>query len=202
MTRDMFGLTDGAAGRGRQAARAAPLAGRDLYTTRQEDVGRFLDALERDGLALRGPIWEPAAGLGDISKVLARRGHEVLSSDAFPYSDGEVEVSGPTDFLAAPLPPGCRTILTNPPFNALEDFLLRALSHGTDVVFVARLGFLSSERRRRIFSRARPAFVYVFSKRAKCLKDGIEDGKASMVDYCVAMFRPPHEAETALRWIE
>ena len=67
----------------RITARQAPLTDRDLYTTRPADIQRFLDAVERDGLEIPHPIWEPAAGLGDISKTLKANGYMVRSTDIY-----------------------------------------------------------------------------------------------------------------------
>ena len=189
----------------RITARQAPLTGRDLYTTRPADIQRFLDAAERDGLDIPHPIWEPAAGLGDISKVLRANGYLVRSTDLYPYKDDEIDVCGSRDFLLADQRYGEKTIFTNPPFNMQEAFLLHALTFGTDVIFFVRLSFLSSRGRyRKIFSQHRPAYVYVYTGRAQCYRDGDSaNGRAqNMVDYCVVWFKPPYTGETKLRWIE
>jgi len=189
----------------RITARQAPLTGRDLYTTRPADIQRFLDAVERDGLEIPHPIWEPAAGLGDISKVLKANGYMVRSTDLYPYSDDEIDVCGSRDFLLTDRKHGEKTIFTNPPFNMQRDFLLHALTFHVDVIFFVRLSFLSSQGRyRKIFSRYRPAYVYVYTGRAQCHKDGVvkSDKTESAVDYCVVWFKPPYTGETKLRWIE
>ena len=189
----------------RLTTRQAPLTGRDLYTTRPADIQRFLDAAERDGLEIPHPIWEPAAGLGDISKTLKANGYMVRSTDIYPYKDDGIEVYGPRDFLLTDRRHGEKTIFTNPPFNIQNDFLLHALTFGIDVVFFLRLSFLSGQgRHKKIFSRYRPAYVYVYAGRAQCHKDGVvkDDKTTSAVDYCVAWFKPPHRGDTKLRWIE
>jgi hypothetical protein len=82
----------------RIAARQAVFTGRDFYTTEPDDIERFIKALRRDRVELPVPIWEPAAGLGDISKTLIRYGHEVRSTDVVPYRDNEIEIAA-LDFL-------------------------------------------------------------------------------------------------------
>jgi hypothetical protein len=183
----------------RIVSRAAPVSGRDLYTTEPADIERFLGAAERDGLEIPGPVWEPAAGLGDISKTLMRHGYEVRSSDIFPYKDGEIEIAARDFFLCGAT--DCMSIFTNPPFNAHEKFLEHALSFGVVTVFLVRLSFLTGKRRLKIYERFNPAFVYVYSGRATCYKGGSTDMAQSMVDYCVMVWIPPYRGSTVLRWI-
>jgi hypothetical protein len=189
----------------RIVTRQAVSIGRDLYTTEPGDIERFIKAIQRDGVDLPFPIWEPAAGRGDISKTLMRYGYEVLSSDIFPYRDKEIEIAA-LDFFADSISPELggmdyKTIFTNPPFNAQEEFLERALSFGVDVVFFVRLSFLSSIRRLKIYKKYNPSYVYVYSARAHCYKNGDINKGQNMVDYCVIMWKPPYRSDAVLRWI-
>ncbi|MDR1072503.1 MAG: hypothetical protein LBL45_02360 [Treponema sp.] len=185
----------------RVTTRQSVLKGRDLYTTEPADIERFIKAIQRDGVELPAPIWEPAAGRGDISKTLVKYGHEVRSTDIFPYRDDDIDIAALDFFTCKNTAGDCKTIFTNPPFNAQEEFLEHALSFGVNVVFFARLSFLSSVRRRRIYERYNPAYVYVYSGRAHCYKDGDTSKGQNMIDYCVIMWKPPYKHETALRWI-
>jgi hypothetical protein len=188
----------------RMAARQAGHTGRDLYTTEPADIERFIKAIRRDRVELSAPVWEPAAGWGSISKTLTRYGYEVYSTDIFPYEDNEISIPA-LDFLTCKRLAGsvyCGTIFTNPPFNLQEDFLQHALSFGVDVVFFVRLSFLSSIRRYRIYENYRPAYVYVYSARAHCYKNGNTAKGQNMIDYCVIMWKPPYKNDTVLRWIE
>jgi len=183
-------------------SRQVASAGRDLYTTEPKDVERFLRALKRDRLKLSEPIWEPAAGQGDISKTLMRYGHNVYSTDICPYKDGSIEIP-PLDFFTGGNDFQCKTILTNPPFNKHEEFLLRALSLNVDVVFFVRLSFLASIRRLKIFKRYKPTYVYIYSGRAHCYKNGDRDKSQNMIDYCWMMWQYPYpRIDPSLRWIE
>jgi hypothetical protein len=83
----------------RMTTRQAVLTGRDLYTTEPNDIERFLKAINRDGVKLLSPIWEPAAGMGDISKTLIKYGYKVRSTDIFAYRDSEVEIAAADFFL-------------------------------------------------------------------------------------------------------
>jgi hypothetical protein len=188
----------------RIVTRQAVSMGRDLYTTEPGEIGRFIKAVKRDGVDIPCPIWEPAAGRGDISKTLMQYGYEVRSTDIFAYSDKEIEIEE-LDFLTCKTTivrgTGCKTIFTNPPFNVQEEFLQHAVSLGIDVVFFVRLSFLSSIRRLKIYEKYNPAYVYVYSGRAHCYKNGSRDKGQNMVDYCVIMWKPPYRGDAILRWI-
>ena len=81
----------------------------DYYAT----PGWVTECLTRQ-VALRGPVWEPCCGDGAIAQVLARAGHEVVATDLADYGYGRAGV----DFFACTaFPPGCRTLVTNPPYG-------------------------------------------------------------------------------------
>jgi hypothetical protein len=183
----------------RIATRQSAIKGRDLYTTEPDDIERFLKAIQRDGVELPTPIWEPAAGRGDISKALMGYGYEVHSTDIYPYQDNYIDIAA-LDFFTCKRADE-KTIFTNPPFNTQEQFLEHALSLGVNVVFFVRLSFLSSIRRYKIYERYNPAYVYVYSVRAHCYKDGDINKSQNMIDYCVIIWMPPYKNKTVLRWI-
>ncbi|GHU09534.1 hypothetical protein FACS1894151_07460 [Spirochaetia bacterium] len=178
--------------------------GRDLYTTEPSDIDRFIRATKRDGIELSSPIWEPAAGRGDISKTLIKYGYEVQSTDIIAYNDQDIKVKELDFFSCLDVGAGIGgkpgTIFTNPPFNVQEEFLIHALSFGVDVIFFVRLSFLSGIRRLKIFSQYNPAYVYVYSARAHCYKNGDVRGVANMIDY-VIIWKPPYKNTSCLRWI-
>jgi len=195
----------------RMATRQVALPGRDLYTTEPRDIERFLKAIDRDGVIIPSPIWEPAAGHGDISKTLIRYGYNVYSTDIIPYKDEDIIIDSSDFFTSNSIPfiwesikkgERCKTIFTNPPFNEQEEFLLKALSMNVDVILFVRLNFLSSKRRYKIYKRFNPSYVYVYSARAHCYKGGDVSKGQNMIDYCVIMWRPPYFGRTELRWIE
>jgi hypothetical protein len=188
----------------RIATRQVSLQGRDLYTTEPKDIDRFIKATKKDGLEILSPIWEPAAGRGDISKTLIQNGHTVYSTDIIAYQDKDIVIE-PSDFFlcrkAVCSGETCRTIFTNPPFNTQEEFLIHALSMGIDVIFFVRLSFLSSIRRYKIYEKYNPDYVYVYTARAHCYKNGDVSKGQNMIDYCMIVWKPPYKAETIMRWI-
>lgn len=69
-------------------------------------------------------IWEPACGIGNISKTLYRAGYKVASSDLHNHGFGIT----PHDFLTCEPPPDLDAIITNPPYELAVEFVTRALA--------------------------------------------------------------------------
>lgn len=108
-----------------------------------------------------GPIWEPACGEGDMSRVLESAGYEVVSTDLIGRGYG----AGGRDFLCEwlPLAPN---IVTNPPFREAKMFVDRALQLTTGkVAMFLRLAFLEGTERGRWFPDTPLARVWVMSRR-------------------------------------
>lgn len=90
-------------------------------------------ALERLPLRRDGALWECAAGMAHMARVLRRGGHQVLASDLHDRGWPEADIPfRRADFLAVepawqPALAGIRCIITNPPFR-----------DGLDVRFVRR----------------------------------------------------------------
>jgi hypothetical protein len=186
----------------RIVTRQTDIKGRDLYTTNPKDIERFLLTAKKDKLDILDPIWEPAAGLGHISKTLIHYGYHVYSSDLYAYIDEETEILE-SDFFAfnSLINRNCKTIFTNPPFNDQKAFLLHALSFGVDVIFFVRISFLTSKTRLKIYEKYKPTFIYIYAGRAGCFKNGDSSRNKNMVDYCVIVWKPPYNTETITRWI-
>lgn len=96
----------------------------DLYPTPHEATEALLSVEDFDG-----PIWEPASGLGHITKVLRQRGYRVFSSDlhAEKYAFGESLDFLTSDAAACWRLRGLVNVVTNPPYTLLRPFLRMAL---------------------------------------------------------------------------
>lgn len=108
-----------------------------------------------------GPIWEPACGAGDMSRVLEAAGYGVISTDLIDRGYGE----GGRDFLMewSPVAPN---IVTNPPFRWAIEFTNRALQLTTGkVALFLRLAFLEGVERGIWFPSTPLARVWVMSRR-------------------------------------
>ncbi len=101
-------------------------------------------------------VWEPACGIGHISKILIEKGYDVWSSDLNPWGFGHV-----TDFLKTPVPhidERIWDIFTNPPYEKeiCEQFVAHALRHIEDTprcaVFLLRHEWDTARSRRKFFA--------------------------------------------------
>jgi hypothetical protein len=178
--------------------------GRDLYTTQPESTDRFLRALQRDKVILPEPIFECAAGQGDMVHVLKRYYKDVIYSDLVPYSDDTITIHSLDVYKLNPTESEIEfgTFFTNPPFNEQNKFALKLLSFNKTVALFVRITFLSSIKRLVIFKNFPPKYVYVFSRRANCLRGGAVLRNGGMVDYCFIIWEPSYKGEPILRWVD
>jgi hypothetical protein len=146
--------------------------GADLYETPPQAT----IALARAELLPRC-VWEPAAGRGSIVNVLRSRGHQVVASDVVNY--------GGLDFVAdfltvTKIPAGCRCVLTNPPFQIVNEFIAHALDLSPRVIVLARLALLESVARTEILEYRNLARIHIFRNRLPFMhRDGWDGPRAS-----------------------
>lgn len=142
----------------RRERRLAP-AGLDWFRT---PAWATQALLERE--TFPGTIWECAAGDGAMAKPLSAAGYDVHATDLMCRGYGLADI----DFLHQPaMPPGCRSVVTNPPYSAALPFVLHALNlRAEKIAMLLRLAFLEGDRRHRSLFRERPPCrVWVFSRR-------------------------------------
>ena len=157
--------------------------GADLYETPTVAVEALL-RVER--LPLR--IWEPACGPGAIVNVLRAHGHQVYATDLIDYGTDPTAHYG-RDFLREQrAPEGYESILTNPPYKWVEQFVAHALELCPLVVMLLRTAFLESERRTGILEGRGLACVHVFRKRLPMMHRAGWEGRRSNSGMSFAWF--------------
>jgi hypothetical protein len=131
----------------------------DCYDTPEVAVHALLKVEQLPRL-----IWEPAAGVGNIVRVLRAAGHEVFASDlndrGCPDCETRIDFllpTGPTKLFDA--------IITNPPFSLAEEFVEVALERAPLVIMLLRLAFYESERRCHILENCGLARIHAFRRR-------------------------------------
>lgn len=184
------------------ATRMAPKASPDFYQTPEAATECLLRVEGFDN-----PIWEPACGEGAISKVLEAHGHKVKSTDLNNYGFGESGVDFLGIFAGEVFQAKCpyQSIITNPPYNLVDQFILRGLElTGRKLALLLRVGHLEGQRRYRdIFKNHPPARVYVFPNRLKFFNE--RKGDIDSFKYPHAWFVWDKEFEkeiTKLYWID
>lgn len=173
----------------------------DYYATDPKALEIFLDKIEKDGIKLHKNIWECACGEGHLSKVLESRGYKVWSTDLVDRGYG----SGNTDFLKSIPDSWCGDVLTNPPYKYAKEFVEKALEVtriGTYTVMFLKIQFLEGQRRRELFKRYPPKYVYVNSTRQICYINGDMSRKMSSAScYCWFVWQKGFDGEPVIRWI-
>ena len=111
---------------------------RDAYWTPPHLTQALLDLVPE----VQGTVWEPCAGAGWMSNVLAER-CTVVASDIAPMAPG-VHVRDALRDEA----PACDWVVTNPPFNLAGRILARALTVTPRVALLVRMTFLEATRDR------------------------------------------------------
>ena len=121
-------------------------AGRDFWATPSCLIGALtVDVLPR---LPGGPVWEPAAGDRRLAEAIRDTGRIVVATD--------LETC---DFLCDNPPGSFASIVTNPPFNKLDEFLYQGLVNldadvTQSVVFLLRWDHLTAKRRTEALCRA------------------------------------------------
>ena len=178
----------------------------DFYATDPNSLEIFLDALDRDGVKLHDYIWEPACGMGHLSKVLQTKGYDVLSTDLIDRGYGIVDDC--TDFINGKYYTHTKfngDILTNPPYKYAKEFVetaLNKLEYGNYVIMFLKIQFLEGKERRKLFNDYPPKYVYVNSARQLCYPNGDMTKKISSATcYCWFIWEKGFKGEPIIRWI-
>ena len=112
-------------------------------------------------------IWEPACGTGEMSEVLKSYGHEVISTDLRHTGYGE----GGIDYITSEKRE-CEAIITNPPFNIAEKFILRAVDEASVVAMLLKSQYWHAKRRLDLFKLYTPAAILPLTWRPDFTRGG------------------------------
>lgn len=145
---------------------------------------------------------EPACGEGHMALALSEYFFDVAGSDIFDYGFGYV-----TDFVHPDhCPPDVDWIITNPPFNLAQDFIVKSLRHARrGVAMLVRLAFLESDGRYDdLFSIRPPHLIALYSERVPMHRGRwVFDGSTATA-YCWLVWRTdraPALPGSAFVWI-
>ena len=135
-----------------------------------------------------------------MAKVFEAEGYRVRATDLIDRNFG---ISG-VDFLQ------CEDtykghIITNPPYKYATEFVehsLEIIENGYKVAMLLRLQFLEGKKRRELFDKYPPKFVYVSSSRIMCVKNGDFNNKniGSAVAYAWFIWEKGYVGDTIVRW--
>lgn len=184
-----------------------PLSGRmelDYYAANPKAVNMLLENEAFNGKH----ILEPCVGAGHIANVLKDYfGEEVTGIDIIDRGYVGTIV---TDFLNWIPDKKYDTIITNPPYSLAAEFIEKCISillpYGKLAMFL-RINFLETVKRKELFDKYPPKYVYVFRKRMPVFNNGEEinpkTGKAWNTLLCNAWYvwQKGCYSEPIIRWI-
>ena len=173
--------------------RFADIDGPDFYPT-----PKWATFALADNEKFLGDIWECACGNGAMSEVLEANGNKVHSSDLYDRGYGEVGV----DFLTTTK--RSQNIITNPPYNAAEGFLISGLDRAENkFALLLRLAFLEgANRQRTIFDVTPPSRVWVFSERITFYPANAERKGSGTTAYAWFVWDKDHHGGTEMKWFK
>lgn len=166
----------------------------DYYAT---DPKAIDDLFERETFAK--DIWECAAGGGHLAKRMREFGKNVYCTDIIDRGCEDEIV----DFLLTNKK-WHGDIITNPPYKYATEFILTALdkiNKGNKVAMFLKLQTLEGQDRyEKLFYRNPPIYIYIYSKRIQCGKNG-EFTETSAVCYAWFIWQKGFAGEPTIRWI-
>lgn len=169
----------------------------DYYATEPKAMELLLEQEKFNPL-----IWECACGEGHLSKILEKKGYEVISTDLVYRGYGDEESM---DFLKETFDNFDGDIITNPPYKYALEFVERAIEtvkQGNKVAMFLKLQFLEGQKRKQFFLENPPKTVYVSSSRLICAMNGeFEKYPSSAVAYAWFVWEKGFKGNTIIKWI-
>jgi hypothetical protein len=136
----------------------------DLYPTPMPPIDTLLGALDIPATAV---FHEPCRGAGAIYDRIQCR------------EKSYCEIAEGKDYLTHIALWPYNLIITNPPFDLALEFLQKSLQEADTVIYLLRLNFLGSQKRRSFWQGNRPSHVLVLANRP-CFTG---DGKTDSIEY-------------------
>jgi hypothetical protein len=132
-------------------------------------------------------IVEPCAGTGNLVIPLRAAGFEVIASDISDRGCPDCAVADFFDLVR--LPVGYDTLLTNPPYYCVEEFVRHALALcPRRLVLLLRLAFMEARRRTDILEGTGLARIHVFDRRLPMMHRASWTGKKANSGMAFAWF--------------
>lgn len=173
----------------------------DFYATPRIAIEKMLNKLTELNISLPNTIIEPSVGNGAIANVLLEKGHDIIPYDivdrGFPNTNvvNFLEVKNrPEEEIA---------IVANFPFSDIlnhTEHSLSLLNKGEYLISLAKIQFLETKKREKMFRDNPPKYVLVFSERIACRKnDQVADNSA--ICFCWYIFEKGWKGMPMIDWI-
>lgn len=177
----------------------------DFYATDPKALILFLDKLEQDNIKLHNSIWEPSCGQGHLAKEFEKRGYNVIATDLINRGYGQGGIDFLDDFVLNREKLFKGDIVTNPPFKLAEKFVETGMSRlleGNKLILFLKIQFLEGQKRKELFAKYPPKYVYLHSSRQLCARDGeFEKYTSTTQFYAWYVWEKGYTGESIIRWI-
>lgn len=124
-------------------------------------------------------LWEIISIREDWTYLEPCKGKAEAIYKHLPQGSQWAELSEGVDYLTTEFKP-VDCIITNPPFSLTVQFLEKSFTEADVVIYLQRLNFLGSVKRKEFWKKNKPTNMIVLSKRPSFSGDGKTDG----ADYC------------------
>lgn len=181
-----------------QSQRYEPQESLDFFPTPPWATRALCEWLKTKAPIQYQSVWEPCCGSGDMARPLSEYFQWVMASDIEDRGFG-----GLLDFFKATDDLQFDWVITNPPFNKSEDWVLKALGHSkVGVAAFVRLAFLETKGRyERLFSNSQPTYVLPFVERVPIHKGKLTAIGTTAAAYCWMVWMHDTKPYTTLEWI-
>lgn len=176
----------------------------DYYATPYEATKMLLDKVN-----FIGNFLEPCVGGGHIAEIIKEYypNNCIYGSDLVDrgYPNTLIADFLNYDFLGQTFD----NIITNPPYSLAQEFLekgMEVINENGKIAMFLKIQFLEGAKRRGIFAKYPPKYIYVFSKRQNPWRNGSsvdEKGKPWASTMCFAWFiwEKGFKGEPTVKWL-
>lgn len=176
----------------------------DFYATNPKAVEMLFEKEE-----FYGDFLEPCVGQGHIAKSIQVK-YPKAHIECCDIVDRGYPNTLVCDFIEHDfLNQKFNSIITNPPYSLAKEFLekgMEVLENNGKIAMFLKIQFLEGEKRREMFQKYPPKYIYVFTKRMATFNNGQElddNGKKWATTMCHAWFiwEKGFMGEPVVRWL-
>ncbi len=152
-------------------------------------------------------IFEPACGIGAISKVLLENKYLIYSSDKINrgYTENIIDF-----FDIEKIPENCMSVITIPPFKCkynnkiirVEDWVIHSFEIGAEkIALFLKTTALAGKRRSEIFETCGFKKLWQFREKVSLYRGDIEMDNSGMMDFAWFIFEKNYKDEPRIGWL-